>query len=290
MNADEKTQWNDPARPSLITSVLLLILSACIGVHRRLIGVGFCRHASAFIGGLGCLLFSILALAQADYAREQRWAEEIRPGIVVGDAVDLEAAGRKFLAIWTPNARARTGVIVVHGLGLHPDWGLINPLRSQLAEQGYATLSVQMPVAFKEVGADRYPPLFPEAAERLRAAADFLRARGLKRIAIVAHSMGARMANHYLGTASDARVDAWVAIGLQGAFAAPATLRAPVLDIFGELDQPAVIEGAPARAAVLRNLRGSAQVQVAGADHFFGGMEAELARRIILFLDARVRP
>lgn len=236
------------------------------------------------------LLVPALAVAQADYAREQRWADEITPGIVVGDAVTLEASGRRFLAIWTPGAKASAGVIVVHGLGMHPDWGLINPLRSQLAEQGYATLSVQMPVASKEVRADRYPPLFPEAAERLRAAVGFLRAKGMKKIAIVSHSMGARMANHFLNRAGDARVDAWVAIGIQGEFTDPATLRAPVLDLYGELDQPAVIEGAPARAAVLRNVRGSAQVQVAGADHFFAGLETELVRRTRLFLDARLRP
>jgi pimeloyl-ACP methyl ester carboxylesterase len=236
------------------------------------------------------LLIPALAVAQADYVREQRWADEITPGIVVGDPVTLEASGRRFLAIWTPGAKAAAGVIVVHGLGMHPDWGLINPLRSQLAEQGYATLSVQMPVAAKEVHADRYPPLFPEAAERLRAAVGFLRAKGIKKVAIVSHSMGARMANHFLNRAGDARVDAWVAIGIQGAFAEPATLRAPVLDLYGGLDQPAVIEGASARAAVLRNIRGSAQVQVAGADHFFAGMETELVRQIRLFLDARLRP
>ena len=262
-----------------------------IGVYRRSPAAQIVlRQFAACIGGLGCLLFSISAPAQVDYAREQRWAEEITPGIVTGDPVYLEAAGRKFLAIWTPGAGAAAGVIVAHGLGMHPDWGLINPLRTRLAEQGYATLSVQMPVAFREVRADRYPPLVPEAAERLRAAADFLRGRGMKRIAIIAHSMGARMADHYLGQAGDARVDAWVAIGLQGEFSAPAMLKAPVLDIFGERDQPAVIDGAPARAAVLRGLRGSAQVQVAGADHFFEGMEAELVRRIKLFLDARLRP
>jgi pimeloyl-ACP methyl ester carboxylesterase len=236
------------------------------------------------------LLAPALALAQADYARESRWAEEITPGLVAGDAVYLASpSGRKFLAIWTPSAKAAAGVIVVHGLGVHPDWGLINPLRSQLAEQGYATLSVQMPVASKEVRGDRYPPLFPEAAERLRAAVAHLRARGMKKIAIVSHSMGARMTNHFLNDA-DARIDAWVAIGLQGEFTGPATLKAPVLDLYGELDQPAVIEGAPARAAVLRNLRGSGQVQVAGADHFFAGMETELVRRVRLFLDARLRP
>src|SRR5687768_5332679 len=136
----------------------------------------------AFLAAL--LLAPALAAAQADYVREQRWADEITPGIVVGDPVYLEAAGRRFLAIWTPGAKAATGVILVHGLGMHPDWGLINPLRSQLAERGYATLSVQMPGASKEVRADRYPPIFPEASERLRAAVQFLPSRGMKNVAI----------------------------------------------------------------------------------------------------------
>jgi hypothetical protein len=38
------------------------------------------------------------AFAQADYAREQRWASEITPAILVGDPVQLALpAGRKFL-------------------------------------------------------------------------------------------------------------------------------------------------------------------------------------------------
>ena len=35
---------------------------------------------------------------------------------------------------------------LVHGLGIHPDWGLIGALRSDLPDAGYTTLSVQMPV------------------------------------------------------------------------------------------------------------------------------------------------
>ena len=117
------------------------------------------------------LLAPALCLAQADYAREKRWADEITPAIVVGEPLQLELkSGRKFFAIHTTNPRAAAGVVVVHGSGLHPDWGLINPLRSQLAEHGYATLSVQMPVLAAEARGDQYLPLFPEAAERLQAA------------------------------------------------------------------------------------------------------------------------
>ena len=53
----------------------------------------------------------------------------------------------RVLAIFTEAASVPKGaVIVVHGLGVHPDWNLIGDLRTRLAERGYATLAVQMPV------------------------------------------------------------------------------------------------------------------------------------------------
>jgi pimeloyl-ACP methyl ester carboxylesterase len=236
------------------------------------------------------LLGPAQAFAQADYAREKRWAVEITPGIVVGDPVWIEhKPGRKFLAIFAPAPKAASGVIVVHGLGLHPDWGLINTLRSRLPEHGYATLSVQMPVLAAEVKGDRYPPLFPEAAERLGAAVAYLRGKGMKRVAIVSHSMGARMTNYFLNQRGDSRIDAWVAIGIAGEFTQAEAFRAPVLDLYGEKDYPGVLESAAARAAAIRKVRGSGQMQVAGADHFFAGMEGELVRRVRQFLDSRLR-
>lgn len=236
------------------------------------------------------LLAPAFALAQADYAREKRWADEITPSIVVGDAVYLELkSGRKFFALWAPNPKASAGVIVVHGLGVHPDWGLINLLRSQLPEQGYSTLSVQMPVLEAEARGDKYPPLYPEAGERLAAAVAYLRGKGNKRIAIVSHSLGSRMTNYFLNHAGDACIDAWVAIGLPGEFTGPATFKAPVLDLFGEKDLPAVLDSAGKRAAGLQGVRGSAQLEVPGADHFFAGKENELVRQVRLFLDRRLK-
>jgi pimeloyl-ACP methyl ester carboxylesterase len=240
---------------------------------------------------LALQLAPLATLAQADYAREQRWAEEVSPAIVVGDPVELTlASDRKFLAIYTPNPKAAAGVIVVHGLGVHPDWALIGILRTRLAEQGFATLSIQMPVLAADAKADQYPPLFPEAAERLAAAVAFLREKGMKKVVIVSHSMGSRMTNYYLNRAGEARIDAWVAIGLSGNFTEPATLKAPVLDLYGEKDLPAVLDYAAKRGATIRGIRGSGQMQVAGADHFFAGREDELVRRVRQFLDARLRP
>ncbi len=235
-------------------------------------------------------LASLGCLAQADYLREQRWAAEITPAILVGDPVQLALpTGRKFLGIYAANAKAEAGVVVVHGLGLHPDWGLINPLRSQLAEQGYATLSVQMPVLAAEVRGEQYPPLFPEAAARIAIAVKYLQDKGHKRIAIVSHSYGARMTNVLLNQADAPTIIAWVSIGIPGEYTNPATLKAPVLDLYGEKDFPGVLELAAKRAAALRSVRGSAQISVAGADHFFNGMDNELVRNVKLFLDRNTR-
>ncbi len=235
-------------------------------------------------------LASATCLAQADYAREQRWAAEITPSILVGDPVQLALpSGRKFLGIYAPNAEARAGVIIVHGLGVHPDWGLINPLRSNLSEQGYATLSVQMPVLAADVRGSEYPPLFPEAAERLAVAVKYLRGKGHQKIAIVSHSLGSRMTNVFLNGADRPAIDAWVAIGISGEFTRPETFKTPVLDLHGQKDLPAVLENAAKRADAIRNIRGSAQISVAGAEHFFTGMEGELVRQVKLFLDLKTR-
>ena len=239
---------------------------------------------------LALTLISFNCFAQADYAREQRWADEITPAVLVGDPVQLALpAGRKFLGIYAPNSKARAGVVLVHGLGMHPDWSVVHPLRSQLSEQGYATLSVQMPVMAAGVPGEQYSPLFPEAAARIAVAVKFLRDKGLQKIAIVSHSYGARMTNVLLNQPDAPAISAWVAIGIMGEYTQPATFKAPVLDLYGEHDFPGVLELAAKRANAIKSVRGSAQIRVAGADHFFYGVDDELVRNVKLFLDRTTR-
>ena len=222
-----------------------------------------------------------------DYAREKRWADEITPAILVGDVVTLtQDSGHKFLALHAASPKARAGVIVVHGMGVHPDWNLINVLRSQLSEQGYATLSVQMPVLAADAKGESYPALFPDSAERLRAAVKFLRGQGHRKVAIVSHSMGARMVNHFIANGGAAEIDAWAAVGIStGIYLQAETFKTPVLDIYGEKDFPAVLANAAKRAEAIKRVRGSGQISVAGADHYFNGTESELTRHVKRWLD-----
>jgi pimeloyl-ACP methyl ester carboxylesterase len=226
------------------------------------------------------------AWGAADYAREKKWADEILPGIVVGEPVTLtDAGGRRFLGLYTEVKSAKGAVVVVHGMGVHPDWGLVGVLRSQLADAGYTTLSVQMPVLAAEAKPEEYEKVFPEAAERLAAAVAYLKTKGYRKIALVSHSLGARMSGYYLANHADPPVAAWVAIGHSGRFKEPQNLKIPVLDLYGEADFPQVLEAASRRAAALKRLPGSAQVAVQGADHFFNGQEDALVAQVRAFLD-----
>ncbi|HYQ99498.1 MAG TPA: DUF3530 domain-containing protein [Casimicrobiaceae bacterium] len=227
----------------------------------------------------------VAAAPAIDDAREDRWASEVVPAIVVGDAVWLATPSRaKVLAIYTqPSGPPKAGVIVVHGLGVHPDFGMVGGLRTRLADAGYATLSVQMPVLSAGATRDDYAVTLPAAAERLAAAVAFLRAQGIARIALVSHSLGATMADAFLARPRAPRVDAWVPVGMFGGFAADP--QEPVLDVVAERELPEVAAAAPQRSKRLPRDGCSRALTIAGADHYFDSRQQELAAAIADFLE-----
>ena len=82
------------------------------------------------------LVLAGAATAQ-DYEREQRWADQILPALMVGDAVWLQQKeGHKFLTLYTEAKNARGAVIVAHGRGWSPDYELYGTLRTKIAEAG----------------------------------------------------------------------------------------------------------------------------------------------------------
>jgi len=223
--------------------------------------------------------------AAQDYEREERWRAEVVPNVVVGDAVDLQAGGRTFLGLYTQAAGAKKALLILHGIGVHPDHGIIGTLRMALADRGFSTLSIQMPVLAADAPADDYLRLFPLAAQRIDVAARWLAGRGYRDLVLVSHSMGSRMANAYFDTSGGPAVRAWVALGLGGEFSRSfaESRPVPVLDILGSADLPAVLTHAPARRRVAESTPGGRQLSIAGADHFFAGRHAELVEAIAAF-------
>jgi uncharacterized protein (DUF302 family) len=237
------------------------------------------------------LVLATVALpAQAqDYSREQRWQEQVLSNLVVGEPVRIGLPERRaFLALYTEGQADGGAVLLVHGIGVHPDHGIIGILRVALAESGLSTLSIQMPVLAADARADDYLPLFPEAAARIAAAADWLSARGHRRIVLLSHSLGSSMSQHYLQSTKAAPFAAWICMGFGGELALPAQ-SIPVLDVYGTNDNPAVLRDAVKRRATLHQVPGGRQIVIAAADHFYTGKESELTEALLAFITTTSR-
>jgi pimeloyl-ACP methyl ester carboxylesterase len=229
----------------------------------------------------------------SDLAKEKRWSAQIVDALLVGEAVQLDAGGTSFLGIFTEASDGDSGqaAIVLHGIGVHPDWPeVVNPLRSELPEHGWATLSIQMPILANDAPLKDYAPLFDEVAPRIDAAVQFLQERGNRTIVLVGHSLGASMAATYLGGESRKGVDGLVAVGMSvielddrmNSALALQEIRKPVLDLYGSRDLDSVLDSARGREKAARKAGngGYRQLSIEGADHFFIGLQDDLVRRV----------
>ena len=183
-----------------------------------------------------------------------------------------------------------TILVVVHGIGIHPDWGMVGTLRQRLPDHGYTTLSIQMPILAVDAKPASYASTYPEAAERLQLAVAYLKEKGYKRIALVSHSMGARMSQPYMAR-NPAEIRAWAALGMPAALGKPGAavaydgIKVPVLDLYGDNDLPQVLAGAAKRKASLKGNAASKQIVIPNTDHFFAGHEDEMVKAVKDFLD-----
>ena len=207
---------------------------------------------------------------------------------MVGDAVTLQAEdGIRFLALYAPAERARGAVLLTHGPGLHPDHGITGELRVHLADRGFSTLSLQMPVLPAENDdGSAYRALMPEASRRIDAGMRFLQDKGARRIALVSHAMGSAMAYEYLRHKKTAPVFAWAALSFYGVFDDIAGAPFPVFDLYGANDYRGVRGPAGERARILATLPGSKQLAAPDGGRFLAGGEKTVLREVAAFLEA----
>ncbi|MDA0224640.1 MAG: DUF3530 family protein [Proteobacteria bacterium] len=233
------------------------------------------------------LTFAPAALAQplSDLAREKRWADQVLPSLVVGDAVWLESGGVKFLSLYAAPEKSRGAVLLLHSAGLHPNHGITGELRVVLVDKGWATLSVQLPVHPADVddGAE-YRKLYPEAGARIEAALALLRAKGFARPAVVSHAIGSGMFHGWWRTRRDPAIAAWAAMSFYGVFEGVAGAPFPVFDLYGENDYRGVRGPAEDRKEILDKLPGSRQLAAADGGRFLAGGEQTVLREVAAFL------
>ncbi len=218
-----------------------------------------------------------------DYEREGRMVSEIEDAVMDGDVEYLALADDKevFSIYMEPEVDTpKGGIIIMHSRGYHANWAsTIKPLRVGLAEKGWHTLSVQMPVLSKSATYYDYVPIFPYAHQRIDAAIEFYHQRGVDNIIIVSHGCGAHMSMSYFDKYGDDKINAYVGISMGATdykqkvikrFPLDIMLK-PVLDVYGEKDFPGVVRLSESRKALMDisgNLK-NAQKVIKGADHYY---------------------
>lgn len=231
------------------------------------------------------ILLVFNAAFASDFAKERRWADQVVDFIMDGDAVWLQAGDHRILTIHTePEEDSEKALIVMHGTGVHPNWmQVIQPLRVEMAWRGWHTISIQMPVLPNEASHDDYAPLFVEAPPRIDAAINYLQTLGVEDIVLVGHSLGSLMTSYYLSASPNDAVKGFVAIGMPGSASHDQMnslktlprIEVPVLDLYGSMDLPEVLESAGAKKQAAQGA-GFSQVEVEGANHFFDNYEQQL--------------
>ena len=254
-----------------------------------------------------CIIFTIILLLStsitqaSDLAKEKRWAEQVVDTIFDGEPVTLKDGELGFLAIFTPSSTSNSAdaAIILHGLGVHPDWDqVVRPLRTGLPENGWATLSLQMPILANGIGYEEYAPLFKEVPGRIEAGIKYLQDHGTKRVVIISHSLGAAMGAYYLANNQPDPVKGFVAIGMSGGGKSTVmdnvmllkSIHVPVLDLYGEIDLDSVLSSANQRRQSIESRKvpasskRSMQIMVPGADHFFDGQNEVLVKEVLTWL------
>jgi Protein of unknown function (DUF3530) len=247
-------------------------------------------------------LFYILmtsAVFASDIAREKRIAEQIVDAIFDGDPVYLtDSSKHSFLSIYMPSDLPviHGGAIIMHGRGMHPDWkDVTQPLRTELPAYGWNTLSIQMPVLQKSAKYNDYVPIFSEAGPRIEAAIEFMRSKNIDKIVLIAHSCSIHMSMEWLrSNKNNKNIIAYIGIGMGATdYKQPmirpfplSELNFPVLDLYGSDDYPAVKRMAPGRLKMIKQAghSKSAQLVVAGSDHYHKDNNQNLIKNITLWL------
>ncbi|RTZ63576.1 MAG: hypothetical protein DSZ29_06805 [Aquificaceae bacterium] len=238
------------------------------------------KNIIIFLLGFSILLLSTTSFS-SDKEKEKRWASQVIDSLMDGEAIFLNDGKTDFLALDMPaEKKSKIGVLVIHGIGIHPDWPqIVNPLRVGLSEAGWHTLSLQMPILKNSATGKDYLPLMKEVAPRIEAGISYLEKSGIKKIVLVAHSLGAQMTSYYLANLSKTKtpIIAYVAIGMGASNSELLKkITLPVFDIYGSEDLEGVMKSAVDRAKASLGNRFYKQQKIEGANHFFDDKNDQL--------------
>ena len=206
-------------------------------------------------------------------------------------AEELEGKGVPDNAYLTGN-NSDTAVILCHGRGHHPTWDVVDPLRKGIhKELGFHTVSLQMPAPGGNWRG--YAEYFPDAYASIAATVKILKQKGIKRIYLMGHSMGSRMATGYLANTENHGIHGFIGVGVRNGGGDPLdsalnleSVDIPVVDIYGDGGDGKDIVHAERREESLAS-ETYKMVFIPDADHRFDGHETEMVNAAVNWLKSQ---
>lgn len=252
------------------------------------------RYSPVLLFVLAVTMQTVPAVS-TDSGREKLIAAELQKDLDRGEVIWLEtAAGSDFPAIYYEAflGHRGTGVILLHGLGAHPDWpDVIGPIRRALPAEGWPTLSIQLPILSPEKPVNHYGDTLGLARERIRAAVRYLAELGFRHRILLGYGFGAATGIHYLSETDGHSIDAFIGVSMMARkFLGPGIdleadleeIAIPLLDIYGSRDLAIITDTATDRRLALNSAKNTVyhQLEVPGADHYYAGQAASLVEAI----------
>lgn len=111
--------------------------------------------------------------------------------------------------------KSDSGMILAHGKGMDPDFKVVKPLRFALNQDlDFHTLSLQMPNQYEAY--EDYEKEQPKVDAMIDQAVSFLHSKGVEKIYLMGHSLGAGMTSSYLVSHPSAPITGYIAVGCRG--------------------------------------------------------------------------
>jgi hypothetical protein len=183
----------------------------------------------------------------SDIQNEQYWKRTISENLKIGEPIELKAGEQPFFGIYTKQNRLkqRGSAIIIHGKAEHPNWNeVIRPLRTQLADYGWNTLSIQMPIRNKPLKTKEDIEKFNQQGTlRLDNTLVYLKDKKTPSIFLITHGENAEIALSYIKDNPKHIIDGLVFVSMplkmahkQKSIELLELLVLPVLDIYAGKD------------------------------------------------------
>ncbi|WP_347988773.1 DUF3530 family protein [Methylomonas sp. AM2-LC] len=253
------------------------------------------RYESFCIGFILLLAMQVCPVFASDNKREQDYAALLERQLLLGKIVWLEAAGQRFLGLYTEAEKTdnSNAVIILHEMGAYPDQKSVAfELRTQLPRHNWASLALQMPLRETSATEEDYYSLFPEAEARVASAVEYLHNQGAKNIVLVGYGLGALMATYSVSkkpsvfaalitislpvpssTVSEVQTEAFIK-----------TISLPFLDLYAEFDLPTVLDTVRLRRMAGKDNPMFWQQQLDNENHTYQQDHERLVKRVYSWL------